>query len=786
MSGLSSWLWGTSQIDDAVDRATSEMLPAGSEDIALNLEICDQIRSKTVPANLAMKALKRRLNHKNPNVQILALGLTDICVKNGGDHFLTEVASREFMDNLVSILKMPALNIDVKNTILRLIQNWSAAFEGKLSLYYVGQVYKTLVNEGFKFPPRDFTAANAAMVDTSTAPEWIDSDVCLRCRTPFTFTNRKHHCRNCGQVFDQQCSSKSLPLPHFGITQEVRVCDGCYNKLTKKAERSDKSHRHSQSVHGTSTTRHRSARDLADEELQRAIQLSLEEARAANGYRPGYVSSQPNPSHWQTSEPPIVDHRTHPSRRAKSLPPEDEDDEDLKAAIEASLREANAPKPSAPAALPTPQTEYPTFQTTPKPRIPNYDLQPTESDAIMRFSQQVEQFQATGARDMIRYPGVKDLYEAADGVRSKLAMSLDDTGKKEQLLTEMHEKMAQIVKMYDGLLSEQIAHSRQQPQQYQPANSVYSMGYTQQPVNGYTQWNQAAAVQYAPQPAPVPEQAQPGSSYLPQHVPWDQTPQALQQQTTGQAQTYQQAAPSGHLQYQTHQQSPEVSQQTGYLHQYHQLQQQPEAASVYQPPSQVEYTQTSFQQMAYPQYQYEQAQPGPSNVPTSTMTPVQSYSTPPVSSYQPQSQQNYSNPPQSSFQPQLQTVASPPPASLPPSALPPVSILPAATTIPQSPPPVIHHSPPAASPTLSRQNTISTYPATTSPPSTSHLARSNTIAYQPPPTQPPQQQQQQQQQAPMMPTFPSVSTLPVFPSVPTAAPQSTQIQPEREALLIDL
>ncbi|KAG6867305.1 Vacuolar protein-sorting-associated protein 27 [Termitomyces sp. T159_Od127] len=237
MSGLGSWLWGTSMLDDAIDKATSELLPAGSEDIALNLEICDQIRSKAAPAKDAMRALKRRLNHKNPNVQNLALSLTDICVKNGGDSFLTEVASREFMDNLVSILRVPALNHDVKQHILRLVQNWSVAFEGKPSLAYVGQVYKALTAEGFNFPPKDLSLANSAMVDTETAPEWIDSDVCLRCRTPFTFTNRKHHCRNCGQVFDQACSSKSMPLPHFGIAQEVRVCEGCYSKLTRKAER---------------------------------------------------------------------------------------------------------------------------------------------------------------------------------------------------------------------------------------------------------------------------------------------------------------------------------------------------------------------------------------------------------------------------------------------------------------------------------------------------------------------------------------------------------------------
>jgi growth factor-regulated tyrosine kinase substrate len=160
------------------------------------------------------------------------------------------------MDNLVSILKIPTLNLEVKNNILRLVQNWSAAVEGKPALSYMGTVYKALTNEGehnfqfdsynrsddiglsgFQFPPKDLAVANSAMVDTSTAPEWIDSEVCLRCRTAFTFTNRKHHCRNCGLVFDQACSSKSMPLPHFGITQDVRVCEGCYSKLTKKSEK---------------------------------------------------------------------------------------------------------------------------------------------------------------------------------------------------------------------------------------------------------------------------------------------------------------------------------------------------------------------------------------------------------------------------------------------------------------------------------------------------------------------------------------------------------------------
>jgi len=189
----------------------------------------------------------------------------------------------------------------------------------------------------------------------------------------------------------------------------------------------------------------RSARDLADAELQRAIQLSLEEVGASRNRRPGYTPYQPvwPPNTHAPSEPPLVDRVPN----GRPLATEDEDDPDLRAAIEASLREANMPRPSAPLDVHAPeetcapasgiaQSYPPTITPTPAAsstlKLPNYDLEPLESDAILTFNQTVEEVGGlSGVRDMTKYPAMGELYDRANTLRPKLAMSLDDTGRKE-------------------------------------------------------------------------------------------------------------------------------------------------------------------------------------------------------------------------------------------------------------------------------------------------------------------------------------------------------------------
>uniref|UniRef100_A0A8C7Y0D1 RUN and FYVE domain containing 2 n=1 Tax=Oryzias sinensis TaxID=183150 RepID=A0A8C7Y0D1_9TELE len=59
-----------------------------------------------------------------------------------------------------------------------------------------------------------------------------DATHCKMCEKEFSISRRKHHCRNCGEIFCNSCSDNELPLP--ASPKPVRVCDTCHALLLQR------------------------------------------------------------------------------------------------------------------------------------------------------------------------------------------------------------------------------------------------------------------------------------------------------------------------------------------------------------------------------------------------------------------------------------------------------------------------------------------------------------------------------------------------------------------------
>ncbi|XP_028900068.1 hepatocyte growth factor-regulated tyrosine kinase substrate isoform X2 [Zeugodacus cucurbitae] len=413
------------------------------------LLICDEINQKDVTPKNAFFAIKKKMNSPNPHSACYALLVLESVVKNCGAPMHDEVFTKENCEMFSNFLEQTP-HENVRQKMLELVQTWAYAFRSSEKYQAIKDTMTILKAKGHTFP--ELKEADA-MFTADTAPIWADGKVCHRCRDEFNFTNRKHHCRNCGQVFCGKCSSKQCPLPKFGIEKDVRVCDGCYVMLqrpnakpaVRTAAESDlpAEYVNSSLSQQVQTPPRKSEAELKEEEeLQLALALSQSEAE------------EKKKQQQQHSLAAYRLQQRSPSPEAPPAPKEYQQEEtnpDLAKYLNRSyweqrkVNESPLASPSAPSPMPTPQ---------PQPQLE--PIQPKSADEVQiddfakNMRAQVDIFvnrmksNSSRGRSISNDSSVQTLFMNLTSLHSQQLSYIKEMDDKRMWYEQLQDKLAQI------------------------------------------------------------------------------------------------------------------------------------------------------------------------------------------------------------------------------------------------------------------------------------------------------------------------------------------------------
>lgn len=163
--------------------------------------------------------------------------------------------------------------------------------------------------------------------------------------------------------------------------------------------------------------------DGFDEDLKKALAMSLEEVKShSRGYAAPAASNGPTPSH------PKLNGHSRPKPAEAPKPAEDED-EDLKAAIAASLADMEEQKKRHAASLKEQTSNGPATSSAAPFALPknDYELTPLEAENINLFSTLVDRLQTQPPGTILREPQIQELYDSIGALRPKLARTYGET-----------------------------------------------------------------------------------------------------------------------------------------------------------------------------------------------------------------------------------------------------------------------------------------------------------------------------------------------------------------------
>jgi growth factor-regulated tyrosine kinase substrate len=309
-----------------------------------------------------------------------------------------------------------------------------------------------LKTEGFKFP--EMKDVSEKLFASDVAPEWADGDCCHRCRTSFSLVNRKHHCRNCGQVFCGQCSSKSSILPKFGIEKEVRVCDGCHDLLQKppsapltgvKKEDDDLPAEYlasSLAQQNQQPARKTDEELREEEELQLALALSQSEAESKKQQSQSYR----RPTYTKASSPPPPLTMPEPPQRSPTPELETPSDPELARYLNRSYWEQRQAQettsPSAPSPMPS-SISMSVQKTSTEKDAEIDDFSQTMRTQVEIFVNRMKSNSSRG-RSIANDTSVQTLFMNITSMHSRLLTYIKDMDDKRLWYEQLQDKLSQI------------------------------------------------------------------------------------------------------------------------------------------------------------------------------------------------------------------------------------------------------------------------------------------------------------------------------------------------------
>ncbi|EYC14492.1 hypothetical protein Y032_0040g238 [Ancylostoma ceylanicum] len=138
----------SSPFDECIEKVTAEHLT--TENWAMILDVCDKVNSDPRAPKNAILSIRKRLNHRDPHVVLLALSVLDSCWSNCGPAFRKEVSSASFISELQSKAVHSTRLIAEKTRMM--IQKWvENECKSDASLSLVVTLYKNLVADGHSF-----------------------------------------------------------------------------------------------------------------------------------------------------------------------------------------------------------------------------------------------------------------------------------------------------------------------------------------------------------------------------------------------------------------------------------------------------------------------------------------------------------------------------------------------------------------------------------------------------------------------------------------------------------